>query len=41
MRDGKWFPYIFVFFTGIFGVHKVQCYLSVQVSILKFILVLK
>ena len=29
------------FFIGIFGVRKVQCYLSVQVSILKFILVLK
>ena len=29
------------FFTGIFGVRKVQCYLCVQVSILKFILVLK
>ena len=41
MRDGKWFPYIFVFFIGIFSVRKVQCYLSVQVSILKFILVLK
>ena len=41
MRDGKLFPYIFVFFTGIFGVRKVQCYLSVQVSILKFILVLE
>ena len=41
MRDGKLFPYIFVFFNGIFGVRKVQCYLSVQVSILKFILVLK
>ena len=41
MRDGKLFPYIFVFFIGIFGVRKVQCYLSVQVSILKFILVLK
>ena len=41
MRDGKLFPYIFVFFTGIFGVCKVQCYLSVQVSILKFILVLE
>ena len=34
MRDGKWFPYIFVFFTGIFGVRKVQCYLSVQVTVL-------
>ena len=31
----------FVIFTGVFGVRKVQCYLSVQVSILKFILVLK
>ena len=31
----------FCVFTGIFGVRKVQCYLSVQVSILKFILVLK
>ena len=41
MKDGKLFPYIFVFFIGIFGVRKVQCYLSVQVSILKFILVLK
>ena len=40
MRDGKLFPYIFEF-TGIFGVRKAQCYLSVQVSILKFILVLK
>ena len=30
-----------IFFIGIFGVCKVQCYLSVQVSILKFILVLK
>ena len=28
-------------FTGIFGVRKVLCYLSVQVSILKFILGLK
>ena len=34
MRDGKLFPYIFVFFTGIFGVRKVQCYLSVQVTVL-------
>ena len=34
MRDGKWFPYIFVFFIGIFGVRKVQCYLSVQVTVL-------
>ena len=31
----------FCIFIGIFGVHKVQCYLSVQASILKFILVLK
>ena len=41
MRDGKLFPYIFEFFIGTFGVHKVQCYSSFQVSILKFILVLK
>ena len=34
MRDGKLFSYIFVFFTGIFGVRKVQCYLSVQVTVL-------
>ena len=34
MRDGKWFPYIFVFFIGIFDVRKVQCYLSVQVTVL-------
>ena len=34
MRDGKLFPYIFEFFTGIFGMRKVQCYLSVQVTIL-------
>ena len=34
MRDGKLFPYIFVFFTGIFGVRKVQCFLSVQVTVL-------
>ena len=40
MRGGKLFPFVCVF-TGIFGVRKVQCYLSVQVSILKFILVLK
>ena len=40
MRDGKLFPFVCVF-TGIFGVHKVQCYLSAQVSILKFILILK
>ena len=31
----------FLFFIGIYGVRKVQCYVSVQVSILKFILVLK
>ena len=41
MRDGKLFPSIFEFLTGIFGVREVQCYLSVQVSTLKFILVLK
>ena len=29
------------FFIGIFGLRKVQCYLSVQVIIFKFILVLK
>ena len=23
MRDGKWFPYIFVLFIGIFGMRKV------------------
>ena len=40
MRDGTLFPFVCVF-TGIFGVRKVQCYLSVQVSILKFILVLE
>ena len=40
MRDGKLFPFVCVF-TGIFGVRKVQCYLSIQVSIFKFILVLK
>ena len=40
MGDGKLFPSIFVF-TGIFGVRKVWCYLSVQGSILKFILVIK
>ena len=40
MRDGKLFPYIFVFFTGIFGMHKVQCYLSVQVTVLLEILFL-
>ena len=40
MRDGKLFPFVHVF-TGIFGIRKLQCYLSVQVSILKFILVLK
>ena len=34
MRDGKLLPSIFVFFTGIFGVRKVQCYLSVQVTVL-------
>ena len=34
MRDRKLFPYIFVFFTGIFGVRKVQCYLSAQVTVL-------
>ena len=34
MRDGKLFPYIFEFFTGIFGVRKVQCYLNVQVTVL-------
>ena len=34
MRDGKLFPYNFVFFTGIFGVRKVQCYLSVQGTVL-------
>ena len=34
MRDGKLFPYTFEFFTGIFGVCKVQCYLSVQVTVL-------
>ena len=34
MRDGKLFPYKFGFFIGIFGVRKVQCYLSVQVTVL-------
>ena len=34
MRDGKLFPYIFEFFTGIFGMRQVQCYLSVQVTVL-------
>ena len=33
MRDGKLFPFVCVF-TGIFGVRKVQCYLSVQVIVL-------
>ena len=33
MRDGKLFPSVCVF-TGIFGVRKVQCYLSVQVIVL-------
>ena len=33
MRDGKLFPFVCVF-TGIFGVGKVQCYLSVQVTVL-------
>ena len=32
MRDGKLFPFVCVF-TGIFGVRKVQCYLSVQVIV--------
>ena len=35
MRDGKLFPFVCVcVFTGIFGVRKVQCYLSVQVTVL-------
>ena len=33
MRDGKLFQYVCVF-TGIFGVRKVLCYLSVQVTVL-------
>ena len=33
MRDGKLFPFVCVF-TGIFGVRKVQCYLSVQAIVL-------
>ena len=33
MRDGKLFPFVCVF-TVIFGVRKVQCYLSVQVIVL-------
>ena len=35
MRDGKLFPFVCVcVLTGIFGVRKVQCYLSVQVTVL-------